>query len=630
MIAEAEAATAGFESRATLWRWVFVLVVVTWPITRISFTPAQGLDNSWQAGLHMAAHSGLQFGHDIVFSYGPLGWLTIPTMFFAWTGVLAWLFVGLTHVSLCATLLVLSRRRLGSPACYVVAFLGALAAHGLYTEVLPVIVFLWCCELLTWPESRTDRWWLAPAGGTIAAVAMLVKLNDGLAILAMTAITVIGVSINRRRDLPAYAASFVAGLCLAWLASLQSITNLWSYLTSSFQIVSGYSTAMGREEGGFHGDAVLAVVVVVLLTIAFRAAFSDVPRKRRRFLWVLLIAWLFFYFKQTFVHHDHIHGVVIFAAVLIACAGFLSSRVDRSMRAVILVGSVGCFLAVSGIGVWGFINPWPHLREAVFQTRVVANPTSRGSFIDSSRAAMQSNYQMDGQTLSVVEGGTVHVDPWEIGIAWAYPEIHWHPLPVFQSYSAYTQSLDQRNAEALESSDGPSLILRNTHNSLDDRNFRFESPAASLATVCNYKQVSVTDKFLVLGKTADRCSDPSFLGAATIHLQESVIVPAAPGPDDLVYARISGVDSSLVQKVRALLFKSSEWSINQSGVGAFRLVPGTADDPLILRVPHSADYSPPFSLGPDTSSFFLVNQGFRESRSEMTVDFYAVKVNPDE
>ena len=44
----------------------------------------------------------------------------------------------------------------------------------------------------------------------------------------------------------------------------------------------------------------------------------------------------------------------------------------------------------------------------------------------------------------------MHLDPSEAAAVWAY-ELDWRPLPVFQPYIAWTQDLDERNAEAVAS-----------------------------------------------------------------------------------------------------------------------------------------------------------------------------------
>ncbi len=46
--------------------------------TRFS-APVDGLDPSWQAGLMMATERGMDFGTEVLFTYGPLGFLSFAT-----------------------------------------------------------------------------------------------------------------------------------------------------------------------------------------------------------------------------------------------------------------------------------------------------------------------------------------------------------------------------------------------------------------------------------------------------------------------------------------------------------------------------------------------------------------------
>ena len=91
--------------------------------------------------------------------------------------------------------------------------------------------------------------------------------------------------------------------------------------------------------------------------------------------------------------------------------------------------------------------------------------------------------------LAAVAGQTVHIDQWQTVAAFAYPEMRWSPLPVFQSYSAYTTALDEINADRLRRAAAPTRILRERFDDLDgtpyavDRRFVwFEIPAAMLET----------------------------------------------------------------------------------------------------------------------------------------------------
>jgi hypothetical protein len=62
---------------AGAWITSLLIVLLTRP-PRGSLAPVAGLDLSWQAGLAMAFERGLEHGSDIVFTYGPLGFIGAP------------------------------------------------------------------------------------------------------------------------------------------------------------------------------------------------------------------------------------------------------------------------------------------------------------------------------------------------------------------------------------------------------------------------------------------------------------------------------------------------------------------------------------------------------------------------
>jgi hypothetical protein len=61
-----------------------LVVLVTWEVRRV--VPRTGFDHSWQLALNLAAQHGLDFGRDVVFTYGPLGFLAQPLIVSALTG----------------------------------------------------------------------------------------------------------------------------------------------------------------------------------------------------------------------------------------------------------------------------------------------------------------------------------------------------------------------------------------------------------------------------------------------------------------------------------------------------------------------------------------------------------------
>jgi hypothetical protein len=64
-----------FKENFSPWHLLFLLPLIYFIPFPIFFAPSTGLDPSWRISLNMAIDKGLIFGKDIVFTYGPLGYL---------------------------------------------------------------------------------------------------------------------------------------------------------------------------------------------------------------------------------------------------------------------------------------------------------------------------------------------------------------------------------------------------------------------------------------------------------------------------------------------------------------------------------------------------------------------------
>ena len=88
------------------------------------------------------------------------------------------------------------------------------------------------------------------------------------------------------------------------------------------------------------------------------------------------------------------------------------------------------------------LDPSPALARVGDDLPVLASKGSMDRAIARGRANLVGRYyHLSPAILGALRGHTVHVHPWEAGIAWAYPDIRWRPLPVFQEYTAYTAEL---------------------------------------------------------------------------------------------------------------------------------------------------------------------------------------------
>ena len=75
--------------------------------------PGGGLDPSWHGALYMATERGMHFGTQLVFTFGPLGFLSVPELWYRGLATAALAFQGALHLLLCVALVYSLRRHLG-------------------------------------------------------------------------------------------------------------------------------------------------------------------------------------------------------------------------------------------------------------------------------------------------------------------------------------------------------------------------------------------------------------------------------------------------------------------------------------------------------------------------------------
>jgi hypothetical protein len=607
-----------------------VLAALAWPIA--SIVPVSGPDASWQAGLYMAHSEGLQFGKEIVFTYGPLGFLQDPVLYDQAMWALAFLFQATIHVALAISLLWSARRALplalAAVACYVLLVVGGLGAAAV------LLAFAWCFVALGDRPPRFAVPLVTVGGGLLAAVELLAKANYGVAILALALVAVLGLP-DRRRNVPLFAAVTVGAFVACWAVAGQELSDIPVFVSRSAEVISGYSAAMATAIVAQHWERLAALGGIALLLAGAGFAARRDPLSRRVASLALVALFCFATFKQGFVRQGIGNTPEFF--VLLAGAGIVvASRLPRlPFRAAALglvVPLAGLSLAVlPSPSIWESLKPEHHVEYLRQDLDALLRPGERTRLIADARRALRSSYRIDPAILGALRGHSVHIDPWEIGLAWAY-RLDWHPLPAIQSYTAYTSQLDGLNAAAMSGPGAPEMILRHRGTlagtgeaSIDDRFPGWESPAAMRAMLCHYRPLETTQRWQLLERSGDRCGAQWPIGVVRSMTDERIPVPSPPGPRDLVFARVDGVDVEGWERVRTLLYRARERTATLGAHGTWRLVPATAEDGLVLRAPRRVDYPAPFRIAPDSRTISLHIDA--ADRRSVTVHFFAQRAS---
>jgi hypothetical protein len=250
------------------------------------------------------------------------------------------------------------------------------------------------------------------------------------------------------------------------------------------------------------------------------------------------------------------------------------------------------------------------------------DPSQRHNLIAAGRAEIKATQPIPPQLLEDLRGHTVSVYPSEIALAWAY-RLNWRPIPVLQSYAAYTASLDRLDADFLASSRAPDrILLQGPAQSIDGRVLAFDQGMTTRSILCRYQQLRASSNAMALGRGPDRCSSEKLILTEVADWGKAVPVPAPPSPHSLVSVRVYGAGIAGLERLVGLLWRPPPRFVSLNGGPAQRFITGTATDGLPLRASPGLDYQAPFNLVPQAKTIAVGGKAPTDGRP-ITYRFYS-------
>ncbi|HNA25010.1 MAG TPA: hypothetical protein PLN08_10985 [Solirubrobacterales bacterium] len=584
----------GFESKLRSWleaigrwnppSWIPGLMIALLGWTVGFAHPFGGLDSSWWVGLYLAAHNQMQFGTEIVFTYGPLGILRFPWLLYPGAlAVIPFVYASILHVGFSSALVAALRRRVGLLWAMLVALLVVVQLEWVEQEV--AISILAAMLMIERRPAGRKLLFFAVCAGLLAGTEMLVKLSTGPVIAAVLLVGLVGARA-RTREIAAYLGTLAGSMLVCWFVTGQDLSNLPDFIGNSIQIVLGYQEAMAVY--GQSGWYSLIIVAGGALCFAW-ALFGGYADRRARIAGALVAAIVIFvFYKQAVVRIDSAHIALFFAliAVLWLAVPPRQGFAGISLAGLAFMGVVSIY-AATGVPSPG-LNLISNLRGFYEESRTALSPARQRAGVDFWRQGIRHNYQLDPKLLAELEGQSVSVEPWETTAAWAF-ELDWHPAPVFQNYSAYTSALDELNSDTIESATGPGRILRHVGDNpfgptigLDGRFMAWDPPGQAIAELCNFRPIGESGRWQVLARTANRCGPLVPAGVVESRFGETVPVPK-PGPNEVVIAKIHGAEVHGLERLRSFFYRPAERRAVVEG-GSYRLIAATAADGLMMRI----------------------------------------------
>lgn len=575
------------------------------------YTLRVGGDYQYQAAMTVAFREHLQWGSQLVWSFGPYGYMNEPAFVDFNTWALAFVANLAGHIALFGALalfLVWIRARTW---LWVLLSVVVALSFDRYTsakfERFPVLdaeaalVAMLLLYLACETASRKQSVLLAGGAGLITGYLFLDKGTYILVGVTMVAAYLaLNLARGRAGSVVALVGGVVGGYLVLWLLAGQSIGGIPSYFRTTFEIIAGYSAAMSQtgENGSAYpmlqlasGVAMVAATGLSLLITAWRRDWS---------LFRLLLLTLClegFAYKNAFVRMGENHSLEFWALAAVLSALVLVHAVAktgtiRSAPTVIAaVTIVASLLLVGGLGP--VIAKIPQLRPALaFPANLASDRRALSLFVHPDRrlleeaqvnATLRAAYPLPLDVVNKLRQGSVDVVPTDLQVAFAYG-FQWDPQPVLLSYGAYRPYLDHLDAQHYLGPQAPRFVLYAT-TSIDGRYPLFDEPETYRVLFERYQVVTQTSKMLVLERRPDGPLPPEHqLGSVTGRLGQWIPVP--PHGDQRIYGRVQ-VDYALLGLAMNLVLSPPELHIRMlyggGGISpAYRFIPADGPDGLEL------------------------------------------------
>jgi hypothetical protein len=554
--------------------------------------PISGLDPGWRAGLTLAGPYGLHFGSDLIFTYGPWGYLDHPYALSRHEFALGIGFAVAATAWLWTVLHRACRWRLDPVPASVVATIVTVCC-AVNSEPSQRCLLAAAGHTIWWASTRGAARWRTfdltpPALAVVAAVMVQVKIPDGVGILVIAVLggCLVAPLVRALANAVATGVAFVVAFIGFWLAAGQSLGDVGSWMHGVEQITVGYPEAMSWERNDWLLGYLAAFAVAVAAVVVVARGWSSRTRVDAAAVLLVTLVLLELELKGGFSRHDPYHEMTFFA-----CGAALTlSLVVLGRRPTLAFVATG----LSVLMLWpGLASLDPGLARDRWRTsaQAVFDPGYAPALRAQAAAGAAAGYGIPSSMLETIGTSPVAVDPWDVGLPYAYG-LTWHPVPVFQTYSAYTPYLDGLNARAARQAPADQFVLRFLNQAVDERNPAWDTPEYLLALACDYDPVATVDhgaggSWELLEHGADRCGAPaSSTAPVAVVPGQDVPVPQA-GKHELVVASFDPAPPGLLTRVAQALFKPWHHLFIQADGQPYQVPRGLAGGPLLMNMPSS-------------------------------------------
>lgn len=525
------------------------------------------LDPSWRYVLNIIAHKGYTVGDDVLFSYGPLGYIcylmNLPNNGITYyVGLVILIAVVLINAFLFVRLFRLVTQGKISVYSAVFAFLVYIFAYTkpewdnymLYTLVLGVVIAFYERD----GDNRMPVHIVTICAVNFLFVVMsLSKFSTFTSALAFTILFFIfDFLFNRRFEGILYFAPALVISVLGYLAYNPSISGLFGYLGSIFKISDGWMLSSQFDEVFDTAEWVHIIIIMALFVIMLVLAI--VNNYQSSHIIISLSASMFLLYKYASTRHGLVCGLWLYAML------FSAAVLSFDFRKLPLDGKNG--KNEVSLNIIRAVAALLMIVTAVTQINAIHN--TRGKISDELKQKLHTvthlgessldeefmeNWKLPEDVINQIASDSVGIYSHHQGLAGSNPTLNLMIYPSVQGDFTKVPVVDKRNGYFFNSDNSPTYMIVYPE-AIDDRIAFLDEPYTWDGIKSNYQVATVYDDFVLLKKVKtgtpkeDYSAGYTFLRTETFNKNDRIVVP-----EDARYAKVK-IDFNFTGKLKKFFY----------------------------------------------------------------------------
>jgi hypothetical protein len=430
-------------------------------ISPINYATA-GLDQSWTQAILLLTQQGKTFGQDLIFTYGPLGYLSfkLPPEHASVIPILLIDGIAIGHF---VFLLTLAFERFPGKKWIYPAIIGLiiLLPWGVFADLsFTYFYFFIFWMLFAYYRGKTNGTWAALL---IVILLFFIKVNISLIVYSLFVFNSIILGLTRKITWKLVGLQNLALIAGIFLSSIYLHVNLFNYLAYTIPLIDGYQDSMATIIISTSGLIGLLFVEFLIIGVFFWQIFVlKTSFKHNFYLYFLLAIILFLGFKQahTAISNPNLFGFFLLIPMV---NGLLFLFSDRKYTARISGGFVlvlainllatqyiryadGNYSAQGYLSTFRPVNINPiHYFEKLFGYQYAKNFDEKPLQLPE-----KIKTKIGQQTVDILHNDVSYI---------FFNKLNYNPRPIIQTYSAFSPELMKVNGEKYAGQTAPEFVF---------------------------------------------------------------------------------------------------------------------------------------------------------------------------